>query len=86
VVNFLNWIIHDGQKFATPLLYVPLPDSITKIDEQGLAEIQFNGNTLSSGNQAVPEFGPIAELVLIVAVISIIALSARTGLRFLPKF
>ena len=85
VVNFLNWIMHDGQKFATPLLYVPLPDSITKLDEQGLAEIQFNGNMLSSGSQTVPEFGPITELVLIVAIISIIALSARTGLRFLPK-
>jgi phosphate transport system substrate-binding protein len=79
VVNFLSWAIHDGQKFASPLLYVPLPDAITKIDEQGLAEIQFNGS-------AVPEFGTIAELVLIVAVISIIAFSARTGLRFLPKF
>lgn len=79
VVNFLNWIIHDGQKFASPLLYVPLPDSLTKLDEQGLAEIQFNGS-------AVPEFGTVAELVLIVAVISIIALSARTGLRFSPKF
>jgi phosphate ABC transporter phosphate-binding protein len=78
VLNFLNWIIHDGQKFASPLLYVPLPDSITKLDEQGLAEILFNG-------AAVPEFGTIAELVLIAAVITIIALSARTGLRFLPK-
>ena len=86
VVNFLNWIIHDGQKFASPLLYVPLPDSITKLDEQGLAEIQFSGNTLSPGNQTVPEFGSIAELVLIAAIVSIIALSARTGLRFLPKF
>jgi phosphate transport system substrate-binding protein len=85
IVNFLSWIIHDGQKFATPLLYVPLPDSITKLDEQGLAEVQFNGNMLSSGSQTVPEFGPIAELVLIVAIISIIALSARTGLRFSTK-
>ena len=100
VVNFLNWIMHDGQKFASPLLYVPLPDSITKLDEQGLAEIQFNGSSISpgsmtgmsgnmtstSGNQTVPEFGPIVELVLIVAVISIIALSARTGLKFSPRF
>ena len=100
VVNFLNWIIHDGQKYASPLLYVPLPDSIVKTDEQGLAEIQFGGNSVAPGsmsgtsgnmtstvgNQTVPEFGPIAGLVLLVAVISIIALSARTGLKFLPKF
>jgi len=99
IVSFLNWIIHDGQKYATPLLYVPLPDSVTKIDEQGLAEIQFNGNSIApggmtamsgntnstTGNQPVPEFGSIAELILIVSIIAIIALSARTGLRFLPK-
>jgi len=99
IVNFLNWIIHDGQKFASPLLYVPLPDSLTKIDEQGLAEIQFSGNSIApgsmsgmsgnmtstGGNQTVPEFGPIAELVLLIAVISIIAFSARTGLKFSTK-
>ncbi len=79
VVNFLNWVIHDGQKYSTSLLYIPLPASVVKIDEQGLAEIQFNGI-------AVPEFGPITALVLAIAIISIIAVSARTGLRFTPKF
>jgi phosphate ABC transporter phosphate-binding protein len=79
VANFLSWIVHDGQKYASPLLYVPLPDSITKLDEQGIAMIQFNGSP-------VPEFGTIAEIVLVVAIISIIAISARTGLRFTPKF
>jgi phosphate transport system substrate-binding protein len=72
-INFLKWIINDGQQFSTPLLYVPLPDAVKKIDEQGLAQIQLAGN-------AVPEFGPIAGLVLVVAIISIIAISARTGL------
>ncbi len=79
VVNFLNWITHDGQKYSTSLLYIPLPASVVKIDEQGLAEIQFNGIT-------VPEFGPITALVLAIAIISIIAVSARTNLRFTPKF
>jgi phosphate transport system substrate-binding protein len=72
-INFLKWIINDGQQFSTPLLYVPIPDAVKKIDEQGLAQIQFAGN-------AVPEFGPIAGLVLVVAIISIIAISAKTGL------
>ena len=79
VVNFLNWIIHDGQQYATGLLYVPLPDSIKKIDEQGLAQVTFAGN-------AVPEFGPIAALVLAIAVVSIIAVSVKTDLRFIPKY
>ena len=78
VINFLNWIIHDGQQYATGLLYVPLPDSIKKIDEDGLAKVTFSGS-------AVPEFGPIAALVLVIAIVSIIAVSAKTGLRFNPK-
>lgn len=81
VVDFLNWIIGDGQQYATSLLYVPLPDSIKKIDQQGLAEIQFNGSAVS----AVPEFGPVAALVLAVAVGSIILVSSRTGLKLAPK-
>ena len=38
------------------------------------------------GTQIVPEFGPIAALVLAIAIISIIALSAKTGLRLMPKY
>jgi len=38
------------------------------------------------GTQIVPEFGPIAALVLAIAIISIIAVSAKTGLRFIPKY
>jgi predicted secreted protein with PEFG-CTERM motif len=37
------------------------------------------------GTIATPEFGPIAALVLAIAIISIIAVSAKTGLRFTPK-
>jgi predicted secreted protein with PEFG-CTERM motif len=38
------------------------------------------------GTIIVPEFGPIAALVLAIAIISIIAVSAKTGLRFMPKY
>jgi len=34
----------------------------------------------------IPEFGPIAALVLAIAITSIIAVSAKTGLRFMPKY
>jgi predicted secreted protein with PEFG-CTERM motif len=37
------------------------------------------------GTIAIPEFGPIAALVLVIAIVSIIAVSAKTGLRFMPK-
>jgi phosphate transport system substrate-binding protein len=79
VINFLNWILHDGQQYSSGLLYVPLPDSVKKIGEDGLAKVTFTGGT-------VPEFGPIAALVLAIAIVSIIAISSKTGLKFSPKF
>jgi phosphate ABC transporter phosphate-binding protein len=79
VVDFLNWAIHDGQQYSSSLLYVPLPDSVVKLDERGLSQIQYNG-------APVPEFGQISAIVLAIAIISIIAVSAKTGLRFMPKY
>ncbi|MDE1763861.1 MAG: PEFG-CTERM sorting domain-containing protein [Thaumarchaeota archaeon] len=38
------------------------------------------------GTQVIPEFGPIAALVLAIAIVSIIAVSAKTGLRLMPKY
>jgi predicted secreted protein with PEFG-CTERM motif len=38
------------------------------------------------GTQIIPEFGPIAALVFAIAITSIIAVSAKTGLRFMPKY
>ena len=57
---------------ATRDLIIPFHASDTKID--------------IIGTQIVPEFGTIAALVLAIAIISIIAVSAKTGLRFMPKY
>ena len=46
----------------------------------GATEIEIIGTFI------VPEFGPIAALVLAVAIISIIAISAKTRLRLMPKY
>ncbi|MDE1816208.1 MAG: phosphate ABC transporter substrate-binding protein PstS [Thaumarchaeota archaeon] len=78
VINFLNWIVTDGQKYASTLLYVPLPDAMVKADQNAISEIRFGGS-------AVPEFGPIATAVLAIAIVSIIAVSAKTGLRLAPR-
>jgi len=37
------------------------------------------------GTWIIPEFGPIAALVLVIAIVSIIAIS-KTGLRLMPKY
>jgi len=38
------------------------------------------------GTFVIPEFGPIAVMVLAIAIISIIAISKKTGLRLLPRY
>ena len=48
--------------------------------------VQGDGDVEIIGTQIVPEFGPIAALVLAIAIISIIAVSTKTGLRFMPKY
>ena len=51
--------------------------------------IPFSGDTEEIeiiGTFIVPEFGAIAALVLAVAIISIIAVSAKTRLRLMPKY
>ena len=56
------------------------PRTLTIPFSDGAEEIEI------IGTQIVPEFGPIAALVLAIAIISIIALSAKTGLRLMPKY
>ncbi|HSB56475.1 MAG TPA: PEFG-CTERM sorting domain-containing protein [Nitrosopumilaceae archaeon] len=54
--------------------------SVTIQFESGVDEIEI------IGTQIIPEFGAIAALVLAVAIISIIAVSAKTRLRLMPKY
>ncbi len=44
LVEFVEWAITDGQQFAEPLGYVPLPQSVIDINEQTLKSLTFNGN------------------------------------------
>lgn len=43
LVQFVNWAITDGQQFASPLHYVPLPDSVVQHNQQTLRSLTFNG-------------------------------------------
>ena len=58
--------------------------------QQGDEQARVNSAVFQIAGEAVapaiPEFGPIAALVLAIAIISIIAVSAKTGLRFMPKY
>ncbi len=46
LVQFLWWVVHDGQTNAPALAYVQLPANVVKIDEASISSITFNGQTL----------------------------------------
>ena len=49
VVNFLWWVVHTGQNYASPLAYVPLSPSVVALDEATIRSIAFNGQTVYQG-------------------------------------
>ena len=46
LVDFLWWGIHDGEQYAKPLLYAPLPEEIAKRTEAKINAITFGGKPL----------------------------------------
>ena len=48
LVQFLWWVVHDGQGIAPNLEYVALPSKVVQIDENTIQSITFNGQHLST--------------------------------------
>jgi phosphate transport system substrate-binding protein len=46
LAQFLWWAIHDGQRYAPPLLYAPLPKALISRVEHTLRSVTFNGKPL----------------------------------------
>jgi phosphate transport system substrate-binding protein len=46
IVEFLWWAIHDGQKYASSLLYAPLPSEMVRKIERKIKEINYKGKPL----------------------------------------
>jgi predicted secreted protein with PEFG-CTERM motif len=75
-------VLNDGQENTLA------NETMTTSTDRTLA-IPFNNGTQQIeiiGTFVIPEFGPIAAMVLAIAVVSIIAISKKTGLRLLPKY
>ncbi len=51
LVRMLSWITHDGQKYAPPLRYVPLPRAIVKKTESVVRSITYNGVVVLSNKR-----------------------------------
>ena len=75
------FVLTDGQEADFQETNTASTDRTLSIPfSDGTSEIEIIGTWI------VPEFGSIAALVLVIAIISIIAVSAKTGLRFMPKY
>ncbi|MEM4726317.1 MAG: phosphate ABC transporter substrate-binding protein PstS [Nitrososphaerales archaeon] len=46
LIDFLWWAIHDGQKYAPDLQYVPLPQEVVAVNEATLRMVTFEGQPL----------------------------------------
>ncbi len=46
LAEFLWWVVHDGQKFSSELLYVPLPNEVVSLNEKTIKLMDYNGQPL----------------------------------------
>jgi len=74
------FVIVDGEEVEFEEEKTSTDRTLTIHFQDGAEEIEIIGTWI------IPEFGAIAALVLAVAIISIIAVSAKTRLRLMPKY
>jgi phosphate transport system substrate-binding protein len=43
IKQFLSWMLTDGQRFAPPLSYAPLPESVITLEQQAIGKVQVGG-------------------------------------------
>jgi phosphate transport system substrate-binding protein len=43
IIGFLKWALHDGQRYAPPLFYAPLPPQVVDLEDAQLETIQLPG-------------------------------------------
>jgi phosphate transport system substrate-binding protein len=43
IKHFLSWMLTDGQRFAPPLSYAPLPESVITLEQQAIGKVQVGG-------------------------------------------
>ena len=44
--DLLRWMISDGQRYATPLLFAPLPTKVAKLAHEVIDSITYSGKVL----------------------------------------
>jgi len=46
VIHLIYWMITEGQKYSSDLLYVPLSDPVVELGKKGLSKITYDGEVL----------------------------------------
>jgi len=46
VIHMIYWMITEGQKYSSDLLYVPLSDPVVEIGKEGLSKVKYDGEIL----------------------------------------
>jgi len=49
LAEFLWWAVHDGQKYSSELLYVPLPNEVISLNEKTIKLMNYNGQPFIHG-------------------------------------
>lgn len=69
--NSYNWVLHDGQTYAAPQYYAPLPEKVVDRAEPQLKQIEISNGTAvavasckASLGLAKPNAGPAASIDL----------------------
>jgi phosphate transport system substrate-binding protein len=52
LVEFIRWAINEGQQFAEPLGYVPLPEEVVYLNQGTLDSLTFAGNPISTSTNS----------------------------------
>lgn len=53
VIHMIYWMITEGQKYSSDLLYVPLADPVVELGKKGLSKVTYGGETLWDYSGAV---------------------------------
>ena len=53
VIHMIYWMITEGQKYSSDLLYVPLSDPVIELGKKGLSKVKYGGEVLWDYSGAV---------------------------------
>ena len=84
VKSIINNGVPDTTRIGMARGNVVIPSTVTEDDSLTQSSGQSTNSSTTTDNATVPEFGPVASIVLAIAVMSMVVFAAKT--RVIPKF